>query len=382
MAGAPQIAQEKEVGGFAFKVIMKNFSIFLIAFVFAFFPAHADEAGARRVVATYEQEVEAWLKKVNAASGVEERRLLWQTGPEPDELGAKLLRQLDGSWNQDWFLDYAPKLLALAPAYSVKPVASSPSKTPLSVVRDSAEKFHFESSKVGPLCLALVLDPGPKTRQFLEKVEKTHPDKAVQGQAAMALALLSREMGAGDHFAGFQKQRLNWIRKAIIEAASVKVGQITVGKMAEDFLFAITKLEKGAEAPDILGWNVEEQAMRLSDSRGKPVMIVFWHSRMQASQETMAFLRKVDGRLGLRGLEVFGVASESRQSLRAMVKDGSVTWKNWIDEQGKIAKLYQVTDYPTCWVLDGTGKVQYKGGPGSFAELTAEALVKEWEKKR
>ena len=76
MAGAPQIAQEKEVGGFAFKVIMKNFSIFLIAFVFAFFPAHADEAGARRVVATYEQEVEAWLKKVNAASGVEERRLL------------------------------------------------------------------------------------------------------------------------------------------------------------------------------------------------------------------------------------------------------------------------------------------------------------------
>ena len=66
----------------------------------------------------------------------------------------------------------------------------------------------------------------------------------------------------------------------------------------------------------------------------------------------------------------------------AMVKEGSVTWKNWLDEDGKIAKLYQVTNYPACWVLDAEGKVQFNGVPGAFAELTAEALVKELEKKK
>lgn len=361
---------------------MKNFLIFLTVFGSPFFSAWGDEAGAKRVVETYEREVNAWIAEVNAAPGVEARRELWQTAPDPDELGEKLLRQLDGSWNQDWFLDYAPKLLSLAPAYSVKPVAGNPSRTPLSVVRDSAEKFHFASSKVGALCLALVADTGPNTRKFLERVEQTHPDKEVQGQAAMALALLSREMGEGDHFAGFKKQRLNWIRKAVIQSADVEVGETTVGEIAEDFLFSLTHLEKGRAAPEILGWNVEQQAMRLSDSQGKPVMIIFWHTRMRAAKETMAFLRKIEERLGPRGLEVLGVASESRQSLREMVKDGSVTWKNWTDEKGEIAGRYQVTSYPACWVLDGKGNIAFNGVPGAFAELTAEALVKELEKKK
>ena len=344
-------------------------------------PLHADEAGAQKVVADYERGVAAWIAKVNAAAGVEERRGLWSEAPDANDFGEKLLRQLDGAWNEDWFLDYAPTLLQLAPAYSVKAVSKQGGKTPLSAIRESADRFHFENSKIGPLCLALVLDTGPKNRAFIEKVEATHPDKKVQGQAAMALALLSQALGDGGNVAQFKEQRLNWVKKAIIESNDVAVGQTTVGEMAKEFLFEITHLEKGMQAPDILGWNVEEQAMRLSDSKGKPVMIIFWHSRMEASEETMEFLRKVEERLGKRGLVILGVASESRESLRAMVKEGSVTWKNWLDEEGKIAKLYQVSSYPACWVLDAEGRVQFNGVPGAFAELTAEALVKELEKK-
>lgn len=360
---------------------MKLLYFSLLACVLAAFPTSADQAGAQKLVADYEREVAAWVAKVNAAPDVEARRELWQTVPNADDFGARLLRQLDGSWSQEWFLDYAPKLLSLAPAYSVKPVPTAPDKTPLSVVRDSAERFHFEKPEIGALCLALIIDTGPKTRKFLEKVETTHPDRQVQGQAALALALLSRELGDGGGFADFKKQRLDWIRKAIIEAADVPVGQTTVGKMAKAFLFAVTKLDKGMEAPDILGWNVEEEAMRLRDFRGQPVMIIFWHTRMQAFEETLAFLRKVEARLGPRGLVVVGVVIENRQTLRSMVKEGSVTWKNWLDGQSKIANLYQVKDFPACWVLDEKGMVQFNGVPGAFAELTAEALVKEYEKK-
>ena len=193
---------------------------------------------------------------------------------------------------KDWFLDYAPTLLLLAPDYSVKSIGKGGGRTPLEPIRESADRFHFESSKIGPLCLALVIDSGPKNRAFIEKVEATHPDKKVQGQAAMALAILSRELGDGGNVAQFKEQRLNWVKKAIIQSADVPVGQSTVGEMAKGFLFEVTNLEKGMQAPDILGWNVEEQAMRLSDSRGKPVMIVFWHSRMEAAEETMTFLAK------------------------------------------------------------------------------------------
>lgn len=341
----------------------------------------ADEAGAKRTVSEYEQKRNAWINKLNAATGVEARRALWVEAPDPDEFGESLLRELDGSWDKGWFLDFAPQLLRLAPNYSIQPISSASSRTPLSVIRDSAERFHFESPKIGFLCMTLGIDTGPKTRIFLEKVEKIHPDRKVQGQAAMALALLSRKLGDGGDVADFKAQRLEWVRKAIIEAEEVQIGESRIGQVAEDFLFAVTKLDKGMTAPDILGRQVDERAMRLADFRGKPVMIVFWHSRMEAFEETMAFLRKVENRLGPRGLVVLGVADEERPAMREFMKDETVTWKNWLDEDGKLAKLYQVNKYPACWVLDEEGKVEINGVPGAFAELTAEALVKELEKK-
>lgn len=341
----------------------------------------ADEAGAQRKVAEYERERSAWIARLNATEGVEARRALWANAPLVDEFGEELLRELDGSWDKSWFLDYAPQLLRLAPNYSIRPIAPGSSRTPLSVIRDSAERFHFESPKIGFLCMTLTIDSGPKTRVFLEKVEKTHPDRKVQGQAAMALALLSRQLGDGGDVAEFKAQRLRWVRKAIIEAEEVQLGEVRIGQIAEDFLFAITNLDKGMEAPDILGRMVDERALRLADYRGKPVMIVFWHSRMEAFEKTMAFLRKVESRLGPRGLVVLGVAAEGRPVMRRLMQDGTVTWQNWLDEDGKLAKLYQVNKYPACWVLDAEGKVEINGVPGSFAELTAEALVKDLEKK-
>ena len=353
----------------------------LVLLLATLLPAQADEAGAKKVVADYERALETWVAKLDAAPGLEARRELWADAPDSDEFGEKLLGEIDGAWNQEWFLDYAPTLLGLAPNYSIRALGNGAGKTPLGAIRESADRFHFESSKIGPLCLALVIDNGPKNRAFIEKVEATHPDKKVQGQAAMALAILSQNLGDGGNVAQFREQRLNWVRKAVIQAADEPVGNSTVSEMAENYLFGMMNLEKGMQAPDILGWNVQKQAMRLSDFKEKPVMIVFWHTRMQASEETMTFLRKVEERLGKRGLVVLGVASENQKAMRAMVKDGSVTWKNWLDEKGKIANLYQVRSYPACWVLDADGKVQFKGVPGAFAELTAEALVKELEKK-
>ncbi len=356
---------------------MKHCIVFIVTFWFCLGQtAYSDLKGAQLAIREYENAVAQWIEKVKAASSIEERRNLWDSAPDSEALGRRLLREIDGSWDKKWFLDVAPKLLELAPAYSVKPVPNMPSKTPLSVIRDSAERYHFQSEKIGALAIALTVDNGPKTRKFLEKIESQHPSLAVQGQAAMALAILSREMGDGGNVAQFKKQRLDWIRKATIHAIDIEVGGQTIGQMAKDFLFAITKLDKGMIAPDILGWNIEGDAMRLSDYRGKPVMIVFWHSRMRAAEQTLAFLRKVQGRLGSKGLVVMGVAFEGKDSLRSLVKDGTVTWQNWLDDEGKIGRTYQVADYPAMWVLDGEGKVAFNGVPGAFAELTAEALLK------
>ena len=42
-----------------------------------------------------------------------------------------------------------------------------------------------------------------------------------------------------------------------------------------------------------------------------------------------------------------------------------------------LAKEYRVGSWPLVYVLDGERKIHYVGAPGSFVELTAEALLAE-----
>lgn len=349
----------------------------IVGIVIGFAPTtFASEAGAAEVVKGYERELAAFSARLEGAADIDEQRLVWAEAPSPDVFGQKLFNEVNGAWNQPWFLEYAPALLERAPAFSIRLVEGSQTRTPLNLIREAAEKFHFADERVGRVALALTIDSGPKTRAFVEKVESTHPSKKVQGQAAMALALLSRELGDGGGVAQFKAQRLDWVRKAIIESNDVEYNGTTVGKLAEDFLFEIMNLEKGMKAPDLLGWNISREAMKLSDFEGKPVVLVFWHSRMEASEETLEFMRKMEERLGPKGVAILGVAAESSLVLREMVKSGDVTWKNWVDDQGKHSDEYRVRSFPAAWVLDGERKVQYRGVPGAFVELTAEALLK------
>lgn len=380
MARIAETLEEKEVMGFASSKMRTGTGkmvIAIVGLVIGFAQAIlAGEARAAEVLKDYEREAAAFQRQLEAAPDIDAQRRVWAAAPSSDAFGRKLFNELNGSWNQPWFLDYAPALLEKAPAYSIKLVEGAQTRTPLNLIREASEKFHFADERIGRVALSLTIDTGPKTRAFLEKIEATHPSKKVQGQAAMALALLSRELGDGGGVAQFKAQRLDWVRKAIIESNDVAYNGTTVGKLAEDFLFEIMKLEKGMQAPDLLGWNISREAMRLSDFEGKPVVVVFWHSRMEAAEETLAFMRKLEARLGPKGVAVLGVAAESSLVLREMVKSGNVTWRNWVDDQGKLSAEYRVRSFPSAWVLDGERKVQYRGVPGAFVELTAEALVK------
>lgn len=354
----------------------KHLSRLILAAVLLNHSALGDEAGANEVLTTYKAQVAAWTQEVEQAKTAAERLALWERQPDRNEFGEKLLRELDSSWDQEWILDFAVPLFSLAPGYATTPLNGPGTRSPLSALREAAERFHLDSSKLGPFALAITVDNGPKTRAFLEKIEQGHPDKTVQGQAAMALAIISRQLGDGGNVPAFKRRRMELVEKAVKESGHLAVGETTMAKIVKDFLFAITHLDKGMEAPDLLGRDVSGEAMRLSDYRGSPVMIVFWHAGMESAQDTADFLKKIEASLVPRGLKVLGVARESSQSLRQLVKDGEVTWPNWVDDSGKMAELYQIERYPSALVLDSKGMIQYNGVPGAFAELTAQALLK------
>jgi malic enzyme len=72
---------------------------------------------------------------------------------------------------------------------------------------------------------------------------------------------------------------------------------------------------------------------------------------------------------------LLGVSNDSVGSLRALEGEELVTWRNFCDVNNSLATQYRILGRPLIFVLDKERKIQYVGNPGTFAELTADALI-------
>ena len=141
----------------------------------------------------------------------------------------------------------------------------------------------------------------------------------------------------------------------------------------------MTKLSKRATAPELVGRDSRSQSMRLSDFRGKIVVLVFWTSWEQPI-EVLDYLRKIEKNYSGANVQIVGVNRDSLSDLREIEMAQKTSGKNFSDPNGDLYRVYRVTDSPVCYVLDAEGVIQYNGQIGSFVDLTVSALLAPDEK--
>jgi peroxiredoxin len=190
----------------------------------------------------------------------------------------------------------------------------------------------------------------------------------------MATALVLKSLGEDPEL---MRKRLTCLRKAIIDSSDVDLGGITVAKLAEDELYIIRHLTKGRVAPDLVGTDSAKSPLKLSGEAGRIVMLLFWNSAMNELDHTIAMTNTIRQRFEGRPVTVLGVNLDPLEKLRALEADQTVTWRNFSDPKGELAKAYRVNSLPLVYVLDGERRIHFSGTPGSFAELTMEALLSE-----
>jgi hypothetical protein len=167
------------------------------------------------------------------------------------------------------------------------------------------QRDHLRSDKLGPLCDRVSSGFAWEYETFLRAVLEKNPHRAVQAQACVGLA----------HFLSSRLQRLDLVRdqpqrtreyaglygreyldalfrqdrarvtgeaEALFERAARNYADVkmpyagTVGEKAEAELFEIRNLVVGKQAPDIEGEDQDGRRFKLSDYRGKVVLIDFW----------------------------------------------------------------------------------------------------------
>ena len=167
------------------------------------------------------------------------------------------------------------------------------------------EGGYIQSEKLGSVCQRIAFGFREEYQPFLRAVLKKNPHREVQAQACLALAhflnnrlqrleLIKEQPELGREFEGlFGKEYLRRLEREdhdktakeaeeLLEQAARDFGGVklpdggTVGDKAAAELFEMRHLVVGKEAPDIEGEDQEGKKFRLSDYRGKVVLLDFW----------------------------------------------------------------------------------------------------------
>jgi hypothetical protein len=180
-----------------------------------------------------------------------------------------------------------PRFLELAEKYPKDPVALDAllfvvAKTNQSVVGNDRlssralqilARDHIGSDKLTMVCLHMRIATAEANETFLRAVLEKNPHHEVQGYACFVLTrLLKGRAGKAEG----EIERL--LERVATEYADLKEPnyQRPLGEIAKGELFEIKHLAIGKLVPDIEGEDLDGKKFKLSDYRGKVVLLDFW----------------------------------------------------------------------------------------------------------
>jgi cytochrome c biogenesis protein CcmG/thiol:disulfide interchange protein DsbE len=118
--------------------------------------------------------------------------------------------------------------------------------------------------------------------------------------------------------------------------------------------------------------NAGKGPVKLSDLKGKPVVVNFWASWCvpcaQEAADLQAVYEKYQDQVVFLGIDWTDIEGDALNYLKRF----GITYANGPDLQTRIGPQYRITGVPETYVIDQAGNVQYvKVSPVTVAELSA-----------
>jgi peroxiredoxin len=266
---------------------------------------------------------------------------------------------------------------------------------------DILARDHLGDHRVGRVCLNLVNAPSPLRDEFLPRVYEGGRNDAVRGRACLALAeyLLAKSkliaylrgpdgedarrrlrdyphrLTYYERFDGLDPRDLTKRAEELLDRVIADHGDLdydpidrkgprmTLADVAREDLFKLRNLAVGQQAPEIEGEDVAGERFRLSDYRGRVVLLSFSGDWCGPCRAMYPDLRRLVERLKDRPFALLSVNTDAkRETLRRSIDAGEVTWRCWWESgtEGPICSSWLVGKFPTTYVLDARGVVRYR----------------------
>jgi peroxiredoxin len=150
--------------------------------------------------------------------------------------------------------------------------------------------------------------------------------------------------------------------------------------VAKSSLYALENLRIGKVAPDIEADDLDGRRFKLSENRGKVVVLVFWATWCAPCMAQVPRERELVARMKDRPFVMIGVNGDPvKEAAQKAVTGHKINWRSFWDGDGPIAKAWNVTGWPTVYVLDAKGVIRIRQVSGKTLDKQVDRLVKQVE---
>jgi len=115
----------------------------------------------------------------------------------------------------------------------------------------------------------------------------------------------------------------------------------------------------GNLAPDFTLKGLDGQTVRLSDFRGKAVLLNFWATWCPPCRQEMPDLEKAYQKYKDQGVVFLGIdMQEDQGTVKQFVQQNGYGWIFAVDSSGQVADTYQAAAIPTSYFIDRDGVIR------------------------
>jgi len=226
---------------------------------------------------------------------------------------------------------------------------------------------------------------------ILGDVLATHPDKRVQAKAARALIRANQKLSRWSHALEQEKIKAHYVEQygeafvKYLETDAKKFSERVSeykGLLAVKFKGVLPSPEIGRPAPEAVSKDLDGKMVKLSDYKGKVVVLDFWTTWCVPCRLMIPHERELVKRLKDRPFALISVsADDSVETLQKFLKAREMPWVHWFngDLPTDLTEDWEVEGFPTIYVIDHKGVIRFKGVRGKEMDEAVDQLLKEME---
>ena len=148
---------------------------------------------------------------------------------------------------------------------------------------------------------------------------------------------------------------------SLYEKLSAEMKSTSYGKNVFEFISLNKDLKVGDKYVDFSQEDAHHRIVKLSDFKGKVVLLEFWGSWCGPCRQANPELVKIYNDFKDKGFEILGVgAEENKEAWMKAIETDKLPWTNVTDLKGdknKAALIYGISYYPANFLIDKTGTI-------------------------